>query len=127
APVAVPLVDHVVMLRVEPSRNLRAPPEVVDEDVVVPAPVHVARAALISPYIAELGIEEGLPALRVSIQKIPLGARMRARDDLIEVLRHRIAGRVHVPRVDVRLRVPEAADRVVLHRAGPIELFRAPV
>src|SRR2546423_11759385 len=62
-PIAVPLVDDVVMLGVEPACQFGMAPERIDGAMVVPTPVDVTRAAFVSPHIPELGVENRLRAL----------------------------------------------------------------
>src|SRR4029450_2623171 len=71
APLAVPLVDDVVMLGVEPATELRVPAERVDRAMIVPAPVHVTGTTLVAPDVAELGVEHRLSSLLVGRFEIP--------------------------------------------------------
>src|SRR5262249_8670035 len=57
APVAVPLVDDVVMLGVEPTGELRVSTKCIDGAMVIPAPIDVAGASLVAPDVAELRVE----------------------------------------------------------------------
>ena len=90
--------------------------------MVVPAPVHVARAALVAPHIAELRVEHGLVPLLPGRRKIPGRAGEGAVADLLVVACPAPAGQITVPGVEVGLGVrPAAADRVVLHQPSGIE------
>src|SRR5207237_114161 len=125
APVAVPLIDHVVMLGVEPAADFGMTAECVDRAVVVPAPVHVARAALVAPDIAELGVAPRLMALPPRRLEIPRRARERAVAQALDVVFPAPAGEVVVPGVEIGCRVTAAAaDRVVFHESRGIEPLR---
>ena len=71
---AVPFVDDIVMFSVEPSVDFWLATELIDHDMIVPAPVDVAGAASIAPNIAALTVEEGLIALFTASDEIPFGA-----------------------------------------------------
>src|SRR5439155_1429330 len=77
-PVAVPFVDHVVELGVEPAGDLGVAPERVYRPVVIPAPVDVAGAPLVAPDVAELAVDIGLPRLPVAGLEVPRRARIGA-------------------------------------------------
>ena len=125
AHVAVPLVDHVVVLRVEPARHLRVAAELVHHGVVVEAPVHVAGRALVAPDVAALAVEHGLLALLAAAHEVPGRAGEGLRLGLVERRLPLPPGQVHVPGVEVRLHVPSAAaGGVVLDEARRVELLR---
>jgi hypothetical protein len=122
APVAVPLVDHVVVLGVEPAGQLGRAAEDVDRLVVVPAVVDVAGAPLVAPHVAELRVEHRLPALAVAPLEVPRRPRERAVADAAQVRGPLPPGEVLVPGVEVGGGVPgAAAHRVVLDRARGVE------
>src|SRR5439155_26728139 len=73
-PVAIPLVDDVVVLGVEPAAELGVTAKRVDRTMVVPAPIDVARAALVAPHVAELRIAHRLPCLAPRGPEVPGGA-----------------------------------------------------
>ena len=124
ADVAVPLVDHVVVLRVEPARHLRVAAQLVHHGVVVEAPVHVARRALVAPDVAALAVEHGLLALLAAAHEVPGRAGEGLRLGLVERRLPLPPGQVHVPGVEVRLHVPPAAaGGVVLDEARRVELL----
>src|SRR5207244_7972519 len=77
-PVAVPLVDDVVELGIQPAGDPRVAAERVNGAVVVPAPVDVARAALVSPHVAELAVDVRLTRLPVTDLEVPRRARVAA-------------------------------------------------
>src|SRR5207237_6210723 len=108
APVAVPFVDHVVQLGVEPAGDLRMASERVHRAVVVPAPVDVARAPLVAPDVAELAVEIRLPRLAVAGLEVPRGAGTRTVAHHLVVALPRPPRQVGVPRVDVGLGVAAA-------------------
>ena len=126
AHVAVPLVDHVVVLGVEPAGRLRVAPELVEHRVVVEAPVHVARRALVAPDVAALAVEHRLAALAASAQVVPVRARLGPGLGLVELLLPLPPRQVHVPGVEVGLDVAAglAAGRVVLDEARRVERLR---
>src|SRR5262245_24828043 len=77
-PVTVPLVDDVVMLGVQPARELGMASERIDRAVIVPAPIDISRAALVPPDIAEFRVEHRLARLAPGLLEVPLRSRIRA-------------------------------------------------
>src|SRR5713101_1343030 len=113
------------MLRVEPARDLRVAPERIDGAVVVPAPVDVARAALVAPHVAELRVEHRLAPLPPRPLEVPGRPGEGAVADAPILLLPAPAGEVLVPRVEVALGVAAAAaHRVVFDEARGIQRLR---
>ena len=122
SPVAVPLVDDVVMLGIEPTGQFGMASKRVDRPVIIPAPVDVSGAALIAPHVAELGVQHGLARLSPRCLEIPMRSGIGAVADLLHALLPPPARQVLVPGVEVRLRVPAtAARRVVLDQPRRVE------
>src|SRR5712671_1197189 len=110
------------MLRVEPARDLRVAPERIDGAVVVPAPVDVARAALVAPDVAELRIEHRLAPLSPRPLEVPGRAGEGAVADSPILLFPAPAGEVLVPRVKIGFGVTAAAaHRVVLDETSGVQ------
>ena len=127
SPIAIPLVDDVVELRVEPPRELGVAAEGIDGAVVVPAPVHVASAAFVAPDVPELRVDHRLVRLSVARLEVPRRAGERAVARHAQLLIPLPAGEVVVPRVDVGDGMaPAAAGGVVLDEACGIERLRQP-
>ncbi len=113
-PVAVPFVDHVVELGVEPAGDLGVAAEGVQRAVIVPAPIDVASAPLVAPHVPELAVDVRLKGgwgarLPVTGLEVPRGARVRAVAHHPVVLLPGPAWQVGVPRVHVGLGVAAAA------------------
>ena len=117
-PITVPLVDHVVMFGVQPAADLRVPAEVVHHDVIVPAPIDVARAALVAPDVAALAVEQRLAVLGAAADEVPFRARAGVPADLVQVLGPLVARQVGVPTVDVRQRRGRSCRGSCPRRAG---------
>ena len=125
APVAVPLVDDVVMLGVEPAGNLRVTPKCIDRAVVVPAPIDVARAPLIAPHIPELGVEHRLMTLTPTRLEVPRRTWERAVAERLVVMFPLPPRQVLVPGVEIRLRMTDVTtDGIVFDESGRVERFR---
>ena len=123
AVIAVPFVDHVVVLGVEPAADLRVAAEFVHHDVVVPAPVAVAGAAFVAPDVAALAVEQRLAALGAAADEIPFRAGEGVARDLVQMLAPGVARQVGVPGIDVGLDVVVVAGRVVLDQPRGVELL----
>ena len=54
--ITIPFVDHIVMLSVKPSADFGMAPEFIHHDVVIPAPIAIARASFIAPNIATFAV-----------------------------------------------------------------------
>ena len=109
---------------VEPARYFGVLAEGVHHAVVIPAPVHIAGAALVAPYVATFGVDIGLAALGVTSFHVVFAAGIRIGVDVFEVLFPGPAGQVFVPGVDVGFGMATpAANGVVFDEAGWVELF----
>src|SRR6266480_2459220 len=113
-PIAVPLVDDIVMLGVEPARQFGMAPERIDGAVVVPTPVDVTCAAVVPPDVAELGVEHRLRALSPRRLEVPLRIQKRAVAESLDVLFPAPAGQILVPGIEIGLGVTGAAARRVV-------------
>ena len=124
APVAVPLVDDVVVLRVQPSGKHGMATEDIQGAMIIPAPVDIAGAAFVTPDVAELGIDIGLPLLAVPGFEIPGRAGVDRRILLEEEIFPRPSRQVAVPGVEVGGDMPHAAtDRIVFDQPAGIEIL----
>ena len=124
AHVAVPLVDDVVMLGVEPARAREMAAKRVHHEVIVPREVAVARRTRVTPDVTAFRIHHRhvpLPiAADVVVVRTGEHGRTRARDGVFPV----IASTVRMPRVDVGDDVILIARRVVLDETRRIERLR---
>src|SRR5439155_12302641 len=107
--VAVELVDDVVVLGVEPPGDLGMKAKRIDGAMVVPAPVDISGAALVSPDVPELRVEHRLAVLAPGRQDIPLRPGKRAVADLLHVGLPAPAGEVFVPGIQIGARVAAVA------------------
>ncbi len=123
AVVAVPFVDDVVVLGVEPAADFGVAAELVHHHVVVPAPVAVARAAVVAPDIAAFAVEQRLAGLGAAADEIPFRAGEGVAGDLVEMLAPGIAREIGMPGIDVGRDVVKVAGRVVFDQARRVELF----
>src|SRR5207247_9454355 len=100
----------------------RVTPKRVDRAVLVPAPVHVPRAALVTPHVAELRVAHRLTGLAPRGPEIPRRPREGAVADSLVVGLPAPAGQVVVPGVEIGLGVAAAAAHgVVFDEARGIE------
>ena len=128
APVAVPLVDHVMVLGIQPAADLGVTAKCVDGAVVIPAPIHVAGAALVAPHVPELRVAHRLPCLPPRRPEVPGRARERTVAHLLVARLPAPAGQVLVPGIEIGLRVSAAAAHgVVFDESCGIERLRQTV
>src|SRR6266498_1834390 len=128
APVAVPFIDDVVVFGVQPPCDLWMATERIQSAMVVPAPIHVAGAALIAPHVPELRVDHRLPRLTPWRLEIPGRSGKRAVTHALNTRFPFPARQVLVPRVDVRLCVTvAAARRVVFDEPRGIQRLRETV
>src|SRR5690349_9664829 len=113
------------MLGVEPSGQLGMAAKSIHGAMVVPAPVHVAGAALVPPHIAELRVEHRLTALAMAALEVPRRAGEGAVTERVEMRLPSPSGQILVPGVEVRHRVSDVAARgIVLDETRPVEPLR---
>ncbi len=122
APIPVPLVDHIVMLGVQPAADFGMTPKRVDGTMVVPAPIDVARAAFIAPHVAELRITHRLTYLPPRGSEVPGPSWERAVAEPLVVRLPTPPGQVLVPRVEIGLGMAAAAaHRVVFDESSRVQ------
>ena len=71
-PVAIPFVDHIVVLCIQPTRDFRMPAKFIHHNMIIPAPVDITGAAVVSPHIATFAIEHRHIGLGIALCKVPL-------------------------------------------------------
>ncbi len=69
--VAIPLIDHIVMLGIQPACHQRMFSKLIHHDVVVPAPIHISGTAFITPHISTFAVEHGNFGLLIASNEVP--------------------------------------------------------
>src|SRR6266852_2000825 len=99
---------------VQPAADLGVTAKCIDGAVVVPAPVHVAGAAFVTPYVPELRVTHRLTCLPPRRPEVPGRAGERAVAHLLVVRLPTPAGQVLVPGIEIGLGVSAAATHGVV-------------
>ena len=119
--VAVPLVDDIVMLRVEPACHLGMAAERVDHYVVVPGEITVTGASLISPDVAAFAVDHRGIILDIASGEVEGASRIGPRVIPLDLGLPVPAGPVGMPRIDVGFDMVPQAGGIVFSKAGRIQ------
>src|SRR5215475_14234366 len=104
-----------MMFGVEPAADLGMPAEFIHHDVIIPAPVAVARAPFIAPNVSALTVQERLMFFGALADKIPFRPRVAILRDLVKMFAPGITRQVGMPGIDIGLDVIVVAGGVVFH------------
>jgi hypothetical protein len=119
--IAVPFVDHVVMLGIEPAGTLGIAAESIHHDVVVPSVVAVTCAAFVTPDIATLAVDHRCTILLVATDVV-IGA---SGEGSVNIFLYLVfpdeATAVGMPGIDVGLHMIMVAGTLVLYETGRVE------
>ena len=119
--IAVPLVDDIVMLCVEPSGALGITAEDVDHDVVVPSEIDIARTAVISPHVAALAIDHRHVRLDIVTDVVEMASGIGVVAIILDLPFPIPAGLIGMPGVDVALDMVLVAGALVLDKTCRIQ------